>query len=237
MSRIARAAAPRICHGGARNAAYGTSTTCLLAGSRQIGPAVPGAWRGRDRCRSRDRNHDRREDSGLGNCSELTSGKDRFPTCAARRFSGARTVLAVKGSRCRANHRRALDRGGPSRREAGCDGRLRRENDPSRRGGNSHPPAPAEERKGRFAIDSTAGPRRFRDCARELSLPMRRNVCFEAGRKTQTQSSVTANRCSRKWMSDHATALAHRANHRQIAATTCFGIAQRDPFSAGHGKP
>jgi hypothetical protein len=66
---------------------------------------------------------------------------------------------------------------------------------------------------------------------------MRRVACFEAGRKTLTQSSATANRCSRKWMSGHVTALAEQVNQQQIAAKTDFTIAQRDPCSPGTGKP
>jgi len=40
------------------------------------------------------------------------------------------------------------------------------------------------------------------------SLLMGRSPCFEVGRLFQTQSSRTALRCSRKWMSGHAAALA-----------------------------
>jgi hypothetical protein len=58
----------------------------------------------------------------------------------------------------------------------------------------------------RSVSDPPAGPRSFRDCAREFRLPIHTIVCFEAGRFALTQSSWTTltQRCSRKWMSGHA---------------------------------
>ena len=58
----------------------------------------------------------------------------------------------------------------------------------------------------RSVSDPPAGPRSFRDCAREFRLPIHSIVCFEAGRFALTQSSWTTltQRCSRKWMSGHA---------------------------------
>src|SRR5438067_3046915 len=58
--------------------------------------------------------------------------------------------------------------------------------------------------------DPPAVPRHKGDCAEELLLPMLPPGCFEAGRLTLTQSSWTARRCSRKWMSGQAEALVVR---------------------------
>ena len=136
--------------------------------------------------------------SGVKKHSELTSGKGEFPTRAARRLgSAARTVLAVKGSLRRAKSGRALDRSGPFRREWGRDGRLRREIHP-RLAVCSH--ATIGQR-------STGRSSHFWGCTTEGFLPMCPSSCFEAGRFTQTQSSWTALRCSRKWMSGPADAL------------------------------
>ena len=49
-----------------------------------------------------------------------------------------------------------------------------------------------------------AGPHVFRDCARELTLPIHPIVCFEVGWFALTQSSWTKLHRSRKWMSGHA---------------------------------
>ena len=161
----------------------------VSVGGRQIRPAVRGA-----QCAG-GRNGGAA--SGLRKSSKLTSGKGRFPTQAARReMPSRRTVLGVKGSLRRAKDRRALDRCGPFRRESHCDGRLRREN-------NHSLPCAAQRR---FASDPPAVPRRKGDCTREAFLPMCLLACFEAGRFTQTQSSWTAPRRSRKWMSGHADA-------------------------------
>ena len=46
------------------------------------------------------------------------------------------------------------------------------------------------------------------DCPKKTRFRMGHNICFEAGRFTQIQSSWTALCCSRKWMSGHADALA-----------------------------
>jgi len=47
--------------------------------------------------------------------------------------------------------------------------------------------------------------------------------CFEAGRFTQTQSSWTAPRCSRKWMSGHAGALAQSVTDRKRQIVVLLG--------------
>jgi nitroimidazol reductase NimA-like FMN-containing flavoprotein (pyridoxamine 5'-phosphate oxidase superfamily) len=65
-------------------------------------------------------------------------------------------------------------------------------------------------------------------------------VCFEVGRSTQTQSSATALRCSRKWMSGHAEALAQSVTdpNRRIKATVVpsAGASQETlPINTGRG--
>jgi hypothetical protein len=150
--------------------------------------------------------------------SELTSGKGDFPTKAARRDgSDARTVLAVKGSLRRAKSGRALDASGPFRRKYRCDGRLRRE--------NHQDPAVCSQ----ATIDQrfTGRSSRLWGCTTEVFLPMCHSTCFEAGRFTQIQSSWTALRCSRKWMSGPANALAPTLTDRKrsiVALTVGFII-------------
>ena len=55
----------------------------------------------------------------------------------------------------------------------------------------------------RSVSDPPADPCVFVDCAREFQFPIHATVCFKVGRFTLTQSSSTAStrRCSRKWMS------------------------------------
>src|ERR1035438_7244657 len=201
----------------------GAETGGLLVGGGQIRPAVPGS-------QPLGGGNGGRE-SGIRKRSELTSGKGCFPTRAARlEEPDARTVLAVKGSLRRAKNRRALDCCGPFRRRNKYDGRLRRE--------NNHGLLCAATQ--RFASDPPAGPRRKGDCHREVSLLMGHIVCFEVGRSTQTQSSATALRCSRKWMSGHAEALAQSVTdpNRRIKATVVpsAGASQETlPINTGRG--
>jgi transposase len=166
--------------------------------------------------------------SGLTRRSELTSGKGDFPTKAARRDgSGARTVLAVKGSLRRAKTGRALDGSGPFRRKNRRDGRLRRENHPT--------PAVCSDATIDQRFTGRSSPKW--GCTTEVLLPMCHFVCFEAGRFTQTQSSWTALSCSRKWMSGPADALAQSVTDRKrsiVALTVGFIMAlQILPGSAG----
>jgi len=124
----------------------------------------------------------------------------------------AGTVLAVKGSLRRAKSGRALDGCGPFRRRSHRDERLRRENNKTLL--CAAPP--------RFASDPPAVPRVFGDCHREVFLLMGHIACFEAGRFTQTQTSRTAPRCSRKWMSGPADAWAERITDRPRKITGQF---------------
>ena len=62
--------------------------------------------------------------------------------------------------------------------------------------------------------DPPAVPRRTRVCATEFRLPIRPTGCFLAGRFSQTQSSWTAECCSRKWMSGPADAWAELKTDR-----------------------
>src|ERR1019366_6317514 len=178
----------------------------VSAGGGQIRPAV------RDPQYAGGRNGG--TGSGIKKRSQLTSGKGCFPTQAARRgVPDSRTVLAVKGSLRRAINRRALDPCGPFCQRHSRDGRLRREN-------NHSLPCAAQLR---FASDPPAVPRLGRTAPRRVSLPMCHFVCFEAGRFTQTQSSWTDSRCSRKWMSGHADALAEFVTDRKKQIVGPFG--------------
>jgi hypothetical protein len=76
--------------------------------------------------------------------------------------------------------------------------------------------------------------RRLGDWAEESALPMLPSACFEAGRKTLTQSSWTAPPdCSRKWMSGQADALTVAKDRGRFAHPTPFPTALRESLSAG----
>jgi hypothetical protein len=175
---------------GTRNRATLVVARKLVTGGRQIRPTLPHP---ESACP-----HNGGGNSGLTIHSELTSGKGGFPAATARRLvRGSGTVLAVKGSLRRAQIRRVLDCG-PFHPIHSCDGRLRRE--------NQTPPCRSTaaiclRSTGRSLPDPTATGRNF--------LLMGHTICFQAGRFTSIQSSWTASRCSRKWMSGPATACCH----------------------------
>jgi hypothetical protein len=56
---------------------------------------------------------------------------------------------------------------------------------------------------------------------------MGHNLCFEAGRFTSIQSSRTASRCSRKWMSGPATPWTQSPTGRQKQIVTVTRTASR----------
>ena len=129
-----------------------------MPGGRQIRPTLPRPESARP--------HNGGGNSGLTTHSELTSGRNGFPT--ATRGSTAAICL------------RSTDRSSPTR-----------------------------------------------DCHREELLLMGHNDCFEAGRFTSLQSSWTASRCSRKWMSGPATPWTQPLTGRQKQIVTATRTARR----------
>jgi len=88
----------------------------------------------------------------------------------------------------------------------------------------------------RSVSDPPAGPRSFRDCAREFRLPIQTIVCFEAGRFALTQSSWTTltQRCSRKWMSGPAAyALVLLEDRGQLVTQKLYPSGEHLPPSQG----